>query len=377
MGIGQGALSVHMNLYFRSAGIGEATIGRILSASSVGVVLVSLPAAMWLDRFRAESIFLMASAGFGVMFLAQLFFPVPSFLMAASFLLGMLFAIHWVAAGPFFMRNAEKEHRTELFGISSALETLATVLSASGIGAIASILTIRFGSEVIGLRWALVIAAAVTFSATIPFGRIRSKPSVAEKRPWRDYVYSRDMRLILKLSLPAFFVGCGAGLTIPFLSLYFRDRFNQDPAQIGFYFSISQCITMAGFLAGPILARRFSHVRAIVATELLSIPFFLMLAVANRLWIAVLAFWMRGALMNMNQPVSSAFAMEIVSEDQQITTNSVRTFAWNLSWMVTTPLGGWLIERHGYAPNMFTTMGLYVVAASLFLAFFRRRPRVV
>ena len=77
--------------------------------------------------------------------------------------------------------------------------------------------------------------------------------------------------------------------------------------------------------------------------------------------------------MNMNQPVSSAFAMEIVPEDQQTVTNSVRTFAWNLSWMVTTPFGGWLIERHGYAPNMFMTMGLYLAAASLFWIFFRGR----
>src|SRR5438477_4190050 len=124
MGIGQGALGVHMNLYFRSAGIGEAMTGLILSASSVGVVLVSLPAAMWVDRFRAERVFFMAAAGFGVMFLAQLFFPSPMFLVAASFLVGMLFAVHWVAAAPFFMRNATKGHRTELFGISSALEPL-------------------------------------------------------------------------------------------------------------------------------------------------------------------------------------------------------------------------------------------------------------
>ena len=65
--------------------------------------------------------------------------------------------------------------------------------------------------------------------------------------------------------------------------------------------------------------------------------------------------------------------MEIVPEDQQTVTNSVRTFSWNLAWMVTTPLGGWLIERHGYAANMFLTMGFYLGAASLFWTFFRGR----
>jgi predicted MFS family arabinose efflux permease len=77
--------------------------------------------------------------------------------------------------------------------------------------------------------------------------------------------------------------------------------------------------------------------------------------------------------MNMNQPVSNAFAMEIVPEDQQVVTNSVRTFSWNFAWMMTTLLGGWLIEGSGYVINMYLTMGLYLAAASLFWSFFRGR----
>ncbi len=75
--------------------------------------------------------------------------------------------------------------------------------------------------------------------------------------------------------------------------------------------------------------------------------------------------------MNMNAPVSAAFSMEIVPPDQQASTNSMRMLAWNLSWMVTTPVGGWLIERHGFAPNMIGTMGLYLAASTLFWTFFR------
>jgi predicted MFS family arabinose efflux permease len=373
MGIGHGAAWVHLNLYFRSVGLGEAAIGQILSATSLGVVLISLPAAIWIDRFRAETIFVIAAAGFGSTFMGILFFPRTFFLLAAALLSGMSFTIHSVAAAPFFMRNAAEEHRTELFGISSALETSATVLSAAGVGVLARVLSGYFGSELLGLRASLFLAAIISLTAIIPLARISSKPFAEKKRRWRDYVYSRNMGLILRLSLPAFLVGCGAGLTIPFLNLYFRDRFQQGPAQIGLYFSVSQVITMTGFIAGPILARRFSHVRAIVTTELLSIPFFFLLAVAGKLWIAVIAFWMRGALMNMNQPVSNAFAMEIVPEDQQVVTNSVRTFSWNSAWMITTVLGGWLIERRGYGINMYLTMGLYLAAAGLFWHFFRGR----
>ena len=289
-----------------------------------------------------------AAAGFGCAFLSQIFMPSPTILLVTSLSTGMLFTIHWVASAPFFMRNADPDQRTELFGIASALETL-------------------------GLRYALAATAIASLLAIIPFSRIRSAPRPAERRSFLAYVTSKDSILLAKLCIPSFLVGCGAGLTIPFLNLYFRERFNQDPQRIGVFFAVAQCLTMAGFLAGPVLARRFSHVRAIVATELLSIPFFLALAIANRLWIAVAAFWIRGALMNMNAPVSSAFSMEIVPPDQQASTNSMRMLAWNLSWMVTTPIGGWLIESHGFAPNMVSTMGLYLIASSLFWIFFRNR----
>jgi predicted MFS family arabinose efflux permease len=360
-----------MNLYYRTLGIGEATIGRILSMGSLGTVLMSIPAAVWVDRFPAQGVFMLAAGGFGAAFMLQLFIPSVPLIHLVSLLTGMLFTVHWVAAAPFFMRNAGPDERTELFGFASALETLATIASAFGVGFAARRLGAYFGSELLGLRYALATTAFLTIFAIFPFARIRSAPLATERRSFVQYLMARDFRLLGKLTFPGFLVGCGAGLTIPFLNLYFRDRFHQDPQQIGGFFAVAQILTMAGFLMGPILARRFTHVRTIVFTELLSIPFFLLLAIAGQLWIAVAAFWMRGALMNMNQPVSSAFAMEVVPVDQQASTNSMRMLAWNLSWMVTTPLGGWLIERHGFTPNMIATMGLYLVSAALFWVYFR------
>lgn len=373
MGIGHGSLWVHMNLYYRTLGLGEAAIGKILSAASFGTVLISLPAAFWVDRFPAQTVFMLAAAGFGCTFLLQLLVPNETLILVAAMATGMLFTVHWVAAAPFFMRNASRGERTELFGFASAVETLATIFASFGAGFAARRLAASLGSELLGLRYALIATAALAFLAVFPFARIRSAPPRTDRPPWRQYLLARDFRLLWKLTFPGFLIGCGAGLTIPFLNLYFRNRFGQDPQRIGIFFAVAQFLTMAGFLLGPLLARRLGHVRAIVVTELLSIPFFLILAVAADLWLAVAAFWFRGALMNMNQPISNAFAMEMVPADQHASTNSMRMLAWNGSWMIATPLGGWLIERHGFAPNMAGTMGLYLISAGLFWAYFRGR----
>ncbi len=373
MGLGHGALQVHLNLYLRSTGFGPADIARVVSAGSLGVVLASIPSALWVDRWPPGRIFVLSAIGFAASSLLMVFLPDPRLLAALSFLTGVLFTVHWVAEGPFFMRNEPAGHRTELFGLAAALESVAVIAAAAGTGYLASRLGERLGSEAAGLRWAIAAAAGLGLLAVLPYARIRTPPPPGPPPSWRTYLVARESGLLLRLTVPTFLIGLGAGLTIPFLNLYFRDRFGRDPAAIGGYFAVAQVLTTAGFVAGPALARRFSHVHAVVATELLSIPFFLLLAITDRLWVAVGAFWMRGALMNMNQPVATAFAMEIVPADQQAVTNSLRTFAWNASWMISSAWGGWLIERHGFAPGMFATMGLYFVAAALFWIFFRGR----
>jgi predicted MFS family arabinose efflux permease len=214
--------------------------------------------------------------------------------------------------------------------------------------------------------------AAVSFAAVLPFMRIEG-PRANGTLTLRGYLVARDWRLLGKLLFPSALIGLGAGLVIPFLNLYFRDRFGQDPLQIGSYFAISQLFTVIGFLAGPLVARHLGIIATVVATELASIPFFLLLAFSRSLPASVISFWMRGALMNMNHPLVTNFAMEVVPSDQQAVTNSLRMLAWNVSWMVSTQIGGILIERRGFTEPMLITIALYLIAAAATFQFWRDR----
>ncbi len=377
MGLGHGAVWVHMNLYYRALGLGEATIGRILSAGAFGNVLIALPAALWIDRIPPSRIFSVSAAGYSVVLAGMLLTANPTLLTIAAMFVGMLFTVHWVAAAPFFMRNAGEGDRIYLFGFANAIETLATAIAAIGGGAVIRLLTRQAGSELYALRATLLGIAALSFLAVFLLARIRGAPPADARRgSIRDYFLARDWGLLTRLLFPGFLVGLGAGLIIPFLNLYFRDRFGQDPRQIGGFFAVSQLLTMFGFLAGAPLARRIGSVRAIVLTELLSIPFFVILAFTRNLPLAVFAFWMRGALMNMNTPLATNFTMEMVPADQQTVTNSLRMLSWNISWMVSTQAGGWIIQARGYTPPMLVTIALYALSALLFFAFFRAQQEL-
>jgi predicted MFS family arabinose efflux permease len=98
----------------------------------------------------------------------------------------------------------------------------------------------------------------------------------------------------------------------------------------------------------------------------------LLLALSGSLPIVLGSFFLRGALMNMNQPLTSHFAMEVVPRRAHAITNSLLSLAWFLSWSVSADIGGAMIGRRGYTEPLLLAAGLYVVASILYYAFFRR-----
>jgi predicted MFS family arabinose efflux permease len=185
-----------------------------------------------------------------------------------------------------------------------------------------------------------------------------------------------DWGLQLKLALPATLIGLGAGLIIPFLNLYFRDRFGLTPAGIGALFAVMQGFMVLGNLFGPAVSRRLGLVRGVVATQLASVPFMVALALSHSLPVVAASFFMRSALMNMNQPLTTHFAMEVVPEREHAITNSLLSLTWFLAWSVSADIGGALIERRGYTEPLLLAALLYVLASILYWAFFHRVPEV-
>jgi predicted MFS family arabinose efflux permease len=211
------------------------------------------------------------------------------------------------------------------------------------------------------------VGGALAFSR-IPRGVVGQR---AARMPLREFWNTRG-RLLFKLTFPFFLVGMGAGLIIPFLNLYFRDRFDLTPQTIGVYYGLVQATMILGVLVGPELARRFGMVKTIVFSEWASLPFMVILAFTHNLPLATMAFLMRGALMNMGVPISNNYMMERVGESDRALVNSWSMVAWSLSWAITAALGGFMIERAGYVMPLLIASVLYVASSVLYFLYFRR-----
>jgi predicted MFS family arabinose efflux permease len=143
------------------------------------------------------------------------------------------------------------------------------------------------------------------------------------------------------------------------------------------YFAWLQIFMLAGIIVGPVVAKKWGMIRTIVFTELASIPFMLILAFTTKLSFAIGAFFIRGALMNMAQPISTHFAMEAVEEKEHPLVNSLIALAWTLSWVFSAGLGGKLIELYSFAPPLVVAAGLYVASAALYYYYFAKEEKKI
>jgi len=377
LGFGLSVVQLLLNLYLKQLGFEEGRIGSIISAVSIGTMIVAVPAAMLVDRFKIKYILMAAAIIDGGAMITQAMSTTIWSLRMMSVISGAMFTVHLVASSPFFMRNSSPRERSYLFGVNMAISTFSGFLG-SIIGGLVPMTLLQAGVSLLhGYRYALIGGALMAMSASIAYSTIKAKPpSRDQRRGLREYIGSRDWGTTLKLMTPHFVVGMGAGLVIPFLNLYFLKRFELDSDIIGRIFSAGALFTAAGFLIGPSVARRLGLIKTTVISEFLSIPFFLILAFSGNLYLSIAAFLFRGSLMNMSWPLYNNFAMELVSENEQAGTNSLLSLAWNSSWMISANVGGIIIEKWGFTPVMLITVAFYLTATTSAWAFFRKRTDI-
>jgi predicted MFS family arabinose efflux permease len=76
--------------------------------------------------------------------------------------------------------------------------------------------------------------------------------------------------------------------------------------------------------------------------------------------------------MNMGHPIGSNFSMEMVTKSEQALVNAILMLGWTSSWMISTAVGGALIEKYGYTLPMLITVALYVLSSVLYFIYFRK-----
>lgn len=261
---------------------------------------------------------------------------------------------------------------------------IAQVVSSLLSGSLAQLLGLWF-DPVWSLRVPLLIGTCFLGAAIIPLMRFEEmQKSIPKNLPKRilsnplSILKGRGngIRLIVQFSVSSSFIGFGAGLVIPYINLYFAERFHIDKAAIGVVLGCAQACTALAIIVGPAIARRIGPVKAAVAFQLASIPFLLITAFATSVWPASGAVIARNALMNCANPIQDSIMMGLVSEDLRSISVSIGQSLWSLGSAIMGPVSTNTVHHFGaytgYAIVFTGTAILYFIGAIYYLVTFRK-----
>ncbi len=369
------------NLYVRSVGYGEKDAGAVLSATAVGVVVSTFPSTWVYERLGPRKSLSLSCVGVAVSVSALACSESLLFMCLFAMLGGFAFTLHRVVAAPFIVSVTKASHRSHLFQAEFAAHAAAMALGPILGGELAAHLEGTWATEVIALRMTLIAGALTALLAAIPYRRVGdARPPRGQRRGGTFEILKRgNEHLWVRVTLPYLVIGMGAGMTIPFINLYFTDRFALPKDDLGLVMATSSATMVIASLATPWVVSRLGNVRATILTEVLSLPFFIFMAFTQSASLAVGAYVLRTVLMNLSHPIWRHLIMEITPSEWQASVNSMTMLGWNLGWGLANWLGGALIETtsgvlghtvDGYAVPMMLTMGLYILAIVLEARFF-------
>jgi len=203
-------------------------------------------------------------------------------------------------------------------------------------------------------------------------------PWLARARPWLRRLLTplqalmRKPALVVKLLLPPFLISWGAALLIPYLNLYFRERFGLDNRALGALFAGFDVATGLAALTGPALAARLGKIRTVVVTRAVGIPLLLLLGAASDLWLAIIAALARVVAFNMAAPLYDAYAMEQTEERARPFMIGLLGAAYSAGFLIAPLISTFVQERYGFGPLFVATAALYALSVLATWRFFDR-----
>ncbi|WP_277587124.1 MFS transporter [Psychrobacillus antarcticus] len=383
--IGMGIFAVMYNLYIKELGYPETLNGKIISMTSLASALMLVPAGYLSDRLGRKKIIIAGAVVAASTLFYRSLVTGEQALIYAAFFTGLFMALVQVSGVPFLAENTDSSQRMHLFSIHFSLMTIASVVGSLGGGVLADALHVIGNIPTVdSIKYVLIVGAIIFTFGLLPLFQLRAVKVKEDKHSKGEGFetnapngFRKNLNVIILFGFANLLIGTGSGLVIPYLNLYFSNRFDASNTYIGLILSLGSAMTAVAMLLGPALVKRVGKVRALVIFQLLSIPFLFITGYTNSLLIASIAFLMRQALMNAGNPIQSAIAMDLVQDKYKGLANSVNQMVFNVGWASTGAISTGLVVTFGfywgYAYTFTITGILYIIASTYFYFMFGRK----
>ena len=371
-----------LNIYLRKQGFSDPEIASFNSLRFVGALAFALPLGIFIRGRRLKPFFKMASLMVpltSIMIIEAIHYSMTPLIQLSFILWGIGMMLMRVCSLPFIIRHTTNDNSTEALSLSASTWSLSTMVSGLIISGLDWISNIKLSPDLIklneyGILWIITLIGSLSYVFTIQINEDADYNK--GKRPGIFSLHKTyDWSMIFKAISPLILISIGAGLTIPFVNLFFNSVFNFNSSDFSLLSSITAMLVFTFSLLVPTLRKKYGYWMTIVFVQTLAILCLVIMSLTEiyasypyAVIIAVAAYIFRQPLMHMAHPASNELMMNYVGKNNQELISALSSSLWSASWFISAKLFEWLrLLDFRYYEIFLITAFLYVLGVILYV----------
>ena len=355
-------------LYMNRKGFSDKEIAMFITFRFIGVFLLALPLGHFIKGKRLLPLFFVSNLCvpfFGLSIVICIAMQWKLLTLISLILWGASFTFMQIPIFPFILRNSKKVHQTAAISLSYSTWSFGGIVSGILIAILDAINPVYFDEQFI-----LLLFSILGFGGVYYLSRIKQFTETIDEKPVklkeRDTQQGgTDWPLVIRALVPTLIIATGAGLTIPFISLFFDSVHHLHKGGFS-VLSFNASLLVAYFaMLVPKIKEKIGYKIAIPSTQSLAVISLVALATTEffrenpvAIVIASLCYLLRQPLMNMAGPMTSELVLNYVGKRNREITSALTSAIWSGSWVISGIMVTVLFSYHFTFANVFLITSL-------------------
>ena len=375
-----------LNIFLRKQGFSDPEIASFNSLRFIGALAFALPLGIYIRGKKLKPFFILAALIVpltSALIIESVYREIVPLIKLSFLLWGIGMMLMRVCSLPFIIRNTSSDNSTEALSLSASTWSLATIFSGIIISSLDWVNNFSLGKWILyfnerSILWIITFfgVSSIFFALSITEREHDTSDNDANIISlYKNY----DWKIIIKALSPLIMISIGAGLTIPYVNLFFNSVFNLSSSEFSILGSITAFLVFTFSLLVPSIRKKYGYWLTIVVVQALSICCLVVMALMElyvtysfALIVALIAYIFRQPLMHMAHPASNELLMNYVGKRNQELISALSSSLWSASWFISAKVFEWLrLLDFRYYEIFLITAGLYVIGNILFALLIR------
>lgn len=329
-------------LYMLREGFSNEEIALFITFRFIGVFILAIPMGKFIRGKKLLPLFYISNLcvpAFGIAIVISITLKLKIITIISLLLWGASFTFMQIPIAPFVLRNSSPLHHTAGISLSYSTWSFGGIISGILIAILDFIDPVIFNEQFILVLFSILGLGGLYFLKQIKNFNEISIESLNDTSAKRSE--GTDWKLVFKALVPTLIIATGAGLTIPFISLFFEKVHHLDKGGFSVLSAIAAVLVAYGALLVPKIKEKIGYKIAIPTTQSLAVISLVALATTqfyNQYTVAVViaaaCYLLRQPLMNMAGPMTTEVVLKYVGSKNREITSALTSAIWSGSWVV-------------------------------------------